>query len=159
MKTLSQISSNTNTSAYRNYQGGFFKVLISPEESQGSFALVDMTLPKGVEPPVHLHSREDETFYMLEGEITFQVGDKVSIIKAGESIFAPRQVPHQFQINTVSARFLTLITPGNFLGYFMQFSFPAAEELQVIPPQGPPPAEHLAYMVTELNQKYGVLFI
>jgi quercetin dioxygenase-like cupin family protein len=159
MQTLSQINTNPKESAYRNYQGGFFKVLISPEETQGSFALIDMTLPKGVEPPVHLHTREDETFYMLEGEITFKIGEKVTTIKAGESIFAPRQVPHQFEINTPSARFLTLITPGNFLEYFMQFSFPAAEQVQVMPPQGPPPAEHIAFMTTQLEEKYGVLFI
>ncbi|QMU28340.1 cupin domain-containing protein [Adhaeribacter radiodurans] len=159
MQTLTTNLINPEISAYRNYQGGFFKVLISPEETQGNFALIDMTLPQGVEPPVHLHSREDETFYLLEGEITFYVGEKVTKLKTGESIFAPRQVPHHFKINTPSARFLSLITPGNFLEYFMQFSFPAAEEVQVIPPQGPPPSEHIAFMMSELNQKYGVLFI
>jgi quercetin dioxygenase-like cupin family protein len=159
MQTLNQITSNSKPSAYRHYQGGYFKVLISPEETQGNFALVDMTLPRGVEPPVHLHTREDETFYMLEGEVTFQIGEKITKVKAGESIFAPRQVPHQFEITSPTVRFLTLITPGNFLEYFMQFSFPAAEEVQLMPPQGPPPAEHLAFMTTQLKEKYGVLFI
>ncbi len=159
MQTLSANIMNSSINHYRNYQGGFFKVLISPEETQGNFAVVDMTLPQGVEPPVHLHSREDETFYLLEGEITFQVGEKVVRAKPGESVFAPRQVPHQFKILTPSARFLTMISPGSFLEYFMQFSFPATEKVQVVSPQGPPPAEHIAYMVSELNQKYGVLFI
>ncbi len=134
-------------------------MLISPEETQGSFALVDMTLPRGVEPPVHIHTREDETFYVLDGEMTFHVGEKAIKAGVGESVFSPRQVQHHFEINTPTARFLTFITPGQFLEYFLQFSFPAAEQVQVTPPQGPPPAEHIAFMTSQLEEKYGVLFL
>jgi quercetin dioxygenase-like cupin family protein len=139
--------------------GGFFQVVISPNDTQGTLALLDMTLPAGVEPPVHLHTREDETFYLVEGEITFQIGEQVTAAVPGQTVFAPRNVPHQFRITTPSARFLTLITPGQFLNYFLQFSFPVAEEVKVIPPQGPPPAEAVAFMTAQLEEKYGVLFI
>ena len=144
---------------YRNYQGGFFKTLISPEQTNGTMALVDMTLPKGVEPPPHTHTKEDESFYLLEGFITFYIGDKVIEAKQGEAVFAPRMVPHHFTINSASARFLTAITPGKFLEYFMEFSFPAAEELSVIAPQGPPSEAAIKHMTKQLSEKYGVLFI
>ncbi|MBC5991943.1 cupin domain-containing protein [Pontibacter cellulosilyticus] len=159
METLQQVPTTTIADAYRNYQGGYFKVLLSPEQTGGSMALIDITLPKGVEPPVHVHTREDETFYLLEGEMTFHIGDKEVKAVAGEAVFAPRQVPHHFTIDTPVARSLTLITPGNFLDYFLEFSFPAAEELKIIHPQGPPPAEFIEHMTTQLTGKYGVLFM
>ena len=159
MKTLNELTEVTAAEAYRSYQGGFFKVLLSPEQTGGSMALVDMTLPKGVEPPVHVHSREDETFYLLEGDITFHIGESVTKAVKGDAVFAPRQVPHHFVINSESARFLTLITPGQFLDYFLEFSFPAAGELKIVPPQGPPPADFIEHMMSKLTGKYGVLFI
>ena len=144
---------------YRNYQGGYFKTLISPEQTDGTMALVDMTLPKGVEPPPHTHTSEDESFYLLQGSITFHIGDEVIEAKQGEAVFAPRKVPHYFIINSASARFLTVITPGKFLEYFMEFSFPAVEELCLVPPQGPPPETAIRRMTKQLREKYGVLFI
>ena len=112
---------------YRNYQGGYFKTLTSPDQTNGTMALVDMTLPRGVEPPPHFHTNEDESFYLLDGSITFHIGCDVIEATKGEAVFAPRMVPHHFVINSASARFLTVITPGKFIEYFMEFSFPAAE--------------------------------
>ncbi|KAA3437745.1 cupin domain-containing protein [Rufibacter hautae] len=159
METLQNLKAVTTTQAYRSYQGGFFKVLLSPEQTGESMALVDMTLPRGAEPPVHVHSREDETFYLLSGEMTFKIGDQTIKAVAGDAVFAPRQIPHLFSIESESARFLSLITPGQFLNYFLEFSFPAAEELTVVPPQGPPPAEVIMHMTSQLIGKYGVLFV
>jgi quercetin dioxygenase-like cupin family protein len=159
MNTLQTMESVTTENGYINYQGGFFKVLISPEQTNGSMALIDMTLPKGVEPPTHVHTREDETFYLLEGEMTFQVGEDVKEALPGQAVFAPRQIPHHFMIKSESVRFLTLITPGQFLDYFVEFGSPAGEEVKIVPPQGPPPAEFLAYMTGKLTNKYGVLFM
>jgi quercetin dioxygenase-like cupin family protein len=113
MQPLHHLDTVVNTNGYMNYQGGYFKVLISPEQTNGSLALLDMTLPKGVEPPMHLHTREDESFYVLEGAITFQIGEETIQASPGKAVFAPRQVPHGFTIQTESARFLTLITPVN----------------------------------------------
>jgi len=143
---------------FRAYQGGFFKTLISPTETDGDMALIEMTLPQGVEPPTHKHTKEDETFYLLDGEMTFQVGDKVIHAKQGEAIFAPRMVPHRFVINTTSARFLTLITPGDLHNYFLEFSQPQEGEPKVVRPEGPPPADLVARIAEQLTQKYKIFF-
>ncbi len=148
----------TTAADYRQYMGGFFKVLLSPEQTGGAVAIVDMTVPRGAEPPPHLHTREDEMFYVLEGEVNFTIGGNVTEAKAGASVFAPRQVPHQFNIQTPTARFLVVITPGQLLSYFLDFSLPTAEPA-IVPPQGPPPAEFIERMVTQLAQQYGVLFL
>ena len=144
---------------FRNYQGGYLQVLISPEMTNGSLAIIDMTLPKGSEPPVHLHTREDETFYLLEGEMKFKVGGKVINAKKGEAIFAERGIVHQFEILSDSARFLTVITPGHFLEYFLEFSFPTEELPSLASPSAPPPLEAILYMTKKLNEKYGIMFI
>jgi quercetin dioxygenase-like cupin family protein len=158
MKTQIEQIATTATGGYRHYQGGFFKVLISPEQTSGGMALIDITLPRGAEPPPHLHTREDETFYLLEGGMQFRIGNDVTNATPGQAIFAPRQVAHQFTLTTPTARFLTLITPGDFVAHFMECSLPVAEP-KVVPPQGPPPVDVIRRMTVELEQKHGVLFI
>ncbi|WP_400190519.1 cupin domain-containing protein [Hymenobacter sp. B81] len=146
------------TSALRAYQGGYLQMLISPEQTGGSFALLDITLPRGSEPPRHRHTREDETFYVLDGRVQFAVGDEVVTGEAGQAVFAPRNVAHHFTILTPQARMLTLITPGEFANYFLEFSSPIAEApTQLQAPQGPPPAEVLAALLAR-TAGYGVEF-
>ncbi|PJJ83607.1 cupin domain-containing protein [Mucilaginibacter auburnensis] len=144
------------SSAYRAYQGGFFTTLIAPDQSVGALALMDMVLPRGAEPPLHVHEFEDEAFYLLEGHMRFQVGDDVTELKAGQAIYAPRKIPHLFSILSEQAHFITLITPGKFWNYFMEFSTAASEQPPVTPPQGPPPAELLSLLTSRLETAYGI---
>jgi len=58
---------------------------------------MEATLPPGGGPPRHLHHREDETFLVLSGEVTFYVGETVTVLKKGGSLFAPRGIPHHFR--------------------------------------------------------------
>jgi len=75
---------------YRYYNGGYFRTLLSPEQTNNAMALIEFTLPKGAEPPLHIHQDEDESFYILEGELKVRIGDAVTTLKPGEAIFAPR---------------------------------------------------------------------
>nr|WP_068891270.1 cupin domain-containing protein [Pedobacter panaciterrae] len=158
MNLLDQNILTETVTNLRTYQGGFFKTLISPSQTDGNMTLMEMTLPKGVEPPMHIHTKEDESFYLLDGEMTFHIGDEVIHARKGEAIFAPRMIPHSFQINTTSAKFLTLITPGYLLNYFLEFSEPQEGEPQLIHPEGPPPMEIIQKMTQQLTEKYGVRF-
>jgi len=159
MNTLQAEEKSTETAAYRSYAGGYFKVVLSPEQTGGDMSIIDITLPKGAEPPRHMHQHEDETFYLLEGEVTFYIGDEETVAKPGEAVFGPRGVPHKFTLHTPQARMLTVITPGNFVNFFMDFSQPLAGELKVTPPQGPPPPETIEYIVKQATEKYGTLFV
>lgn len=144
---------------FRNYQGGYFKVILRPEQTGGSMSAIDITLPRGVEPPPHVHTQEDETFYILEGEMHFHINGQATQAKPGDMVFAPRGVPHHFSIESSTARFLNVMTPGNMLGYFLEFSEDATGELKIEHPQGPPPAAFIAHMTGTLTHKYGVIFI
>ncbi|WP_224998563.1 cupin domain-containing protein [Cesiribacter sp. SM1] len=158
MQTSDKTANPTSAAvAYRSYMGGYYSVLISPEQNGGSFALLDMTLPKGVEPPRHMHTKEDESFYLIDGEIDFHIDEQIIKAKPGQAVFAPRMVPHHFALQTPTARFLTLITPGGFAEYFEAFST-STEIPAVVPPQGPPPAEFISFMTSRLETDFRVLF-
>ena len=121
------------------YLGCLFTVLADSEETGGQFGLIESLSPKGTEPPRHVHSREDETFYLLEGEITFYIGEET--YEATPSMFfsAPRGVPHSYTFETDVIRMLVLVAPGGFEEFFRpaQFSKPAPA-LEIPPPEGPP---------------------
>jgi quercetin dioxygenase-like cupin family protein len=103
------------------------------EQTNGAFSLMDVIIRKGVEPPVHVHSREDELFYVLEGEMVFQIGDEVYDAPAGSSVFGPRGVPHGWALKTDVARALILVAPAGIERSFFEFSEPARE--RTLPPE------------------------
>ena len=92
------------------------KVLLRSEQSDGHVAVVE--LPGDGRPPLHKHDF-DETFYVLDGELTFQLGDEVFTRRAGELAFAPGGVPHTYaNLSGAPARALLVINPAGFERYF-----------------------------------------
>jgi quercetin dioxygenase-like cupin family protein len=105
-------------------------VLLRGDETEGQLAVVEIT-GKG-RPPLHRHDF-DETFYVLEGELTFQLGDERLIRGAGELAFAPRGVPHTYaNLSGAPARGLIVITPAGFERHFARL---AAERSGGEPPE------------------------
>ena len=94
-------------------------VLLRSEESGGVVSVVDNTVPANWPGPF-LHKHDfDEAFYVLEGELVFQVEDAVIVKRAGEFAFAPRNVAHTFANHSdAPARYLLVITPASFERYF-----------------------------------------
>lgn len=150
---------HTAIGSHRNYQGGYFKTLISPEQSNGELALLDFVLPKGAEPPPHLHTQEDETFYVLEGVLKITVGNTTTWLDAGEAMFAPRNTPHHFEIISDTARFINLITPGRLWHYFMDFSNPCEGEPAINTNAPAPSPSQLEYMLHILTNTYEIKFV
>jgi len=144
----------------RSYQGGILDVIVSPEQTKGELAIFKMTTASGSEPPCHVHTREDETFHVIEGIVRFQIGEDIIVAGPGQTVFAPRNIPHKFNIQSKRASMLTILTPGDFINYFLEWSHPIDEEPATIQaPQGPPPAELLAQWVELLNNRYAVYFV
>ncbi len=117
--------------------GALFTVLADAEATGGRFGLVESLSRKGGEPPRHVHSREDEAFHVLEGAITFYIGDETYEATPGTFVFAPRGVPHSFTFDTAVIRMLVLFTPGGFEEFFRdtRLSEPAKA------PELPPPSD------------------
>ena len=110
-------------------------VLLRSEESDGVVSIVDNTVPANWPGPF-LHKHDfDEAFYVLEGELTFQVEDAVITKRAGELAFAPRGVAHTLANHSdAPARYLLVCTPAGFERYFARMNEnPPEWALQEIP--------------------------
>jgi quercetin dioxygenase-like cupin family protein len=108
------------------------RVLLRSEHSDGRVSVVESVMPSGAKgPPLHTHAF-DETFYLLDGELTFQVGDQLTTARAGELAFALGGVPHTLANRSdSSARFLIICTPA---GFEREFARRAAAQAGVEPP-------------------------
>ena len=111
------------------------KVLLRSEESGGHVSIVEFVAPPRWGGP-HLHTHDfDEAWYLLDGELCFQVGDEVVTKRAGEFAFAPRGVPHTLANHgDEPARYVLVITPAGFERYFARMAeAPPEWALQPIP--------------------------
>ena len=107
-------------------------VLLRSEQSGGHVSLTEIVVPAhSAGPPLHTHDF-DEAFYMLEGELIFQVEDELSAKGAGELVFAPRNVAHALANHSdADARYLLVCTPAGFERHWGRI---AAESQGVEPP-------------------------
>ena len=120
------------------YNGWLMTFLAGAEDTDGQFALMEAVGGRGNVPPPHIHHREDEIFYVLEGEIVVSVGDQTIPGTPGTMIFLPRDVRHSFTIQSEQSRMLILLTPAGFEAWFREFSVPA-------PTMALPPAHEPGY--------------
>jgi len=134
------------------YNGHTFSFLINADQSNSEFALIHCYFRKGGEPPAHFHRNESETFYILEGEISFHIGEQKFIAKTGNVAFAPKEVPHRFSLITNTAKALLLITPPGIEAFFKEFGMPASS-LDLPPiPEGEPPAAFIQKMMSRAEE-------
>jgi quercetin dioxygenase-like cupin family protein len=107
--------------------GDVYRVLASGHQTGDVYALSEIRVSPDNGPPPHIHSREDECFFVLEGEVDFQVGDKKITAKPGTFVQGPRGVAHSFKNNTKQpARILGFVTPAGFENFFKEFAQPVA---------------------------------
>ena len=118
--------------------------LAESNDTNGAFFLVEATLAPGNEPPPHVHSYEDELFYVLQGEFDVYVGQEAFKVRTGECVFLPRFVPHAFVVRSPRLQVLTLFTPGGFEGAF-RGEGTAAENLDL-------PSNAITYSMVDLEQ-------
>jgi len=118
------ITRKTLNNTYQ-YAGGTVSILLSGADTGGEFSAWEAVQKPGSEPPLHVHYTSDETFFVLEGEMRFMVGDQILDASAGSAVFAPRGVPHTFKIKSRQARAITLCTPAGFEEWFRALGQPA----------------------------------
>ncbi len=144
--------------ARRLYRGStVMNFVLSSKDSNGNLAIIDTHMYKGTEPPRHVHDREDETFIVTEGEITYFIGENMIKAYPGDVVFAPRGVAHSFRLDTEMARCRVILTPGHFDQFFWQQSVPYSAG-EPIKPIGPPSPEALQ-AVLKLSTQFGTRFI
>jgi quercetin dioxygenase-like cupin family protein len=137
------------------YNGSLMTFLATGEDTHGQFALIEAVTRRGNVPPPHIHHREDEIFYVLEGEVVVSVGDRTIKGTAGTMFFLPRDVRHSFTIESEQSRMLILLTPAGLEGWFKEFSVPAPD--MTLPPADEPEHRELQTML-EAAPRYGIEF-
>jgi quercetin dioxygenase-like cupin family protein len=138
------------------YSGALMTFLATGEDTRGQFALIEAVGRRGNVPPPHIHHREDEIFYVLEGEMIFSVADRTIKGTPGTMIFLPRDVRHSFTIESEQYRMLILITPAGFEAWFKEFSVPAPA--MTLPPANEPAYGEVQRML-EAAPRYGLEFV
>lgn len=130
-----------------NVLGDHQLVKLTSEESNGALAVIIQHMEPGLEVPRHVHVMEDEHFHLLEGDVQFEVDDKIVDLTAGDMIFLPRGIPHAIRVMGFDTAVVRLtITPGGLEKMFM--------ELNGLP-DGPPDMTK----VVEICENYGVSFV
>ena len=138
-----------------NNGGKFVNILGIPmfirlhgRDTDGAVAVVESHDVPGGGPPPHLHSREDETFQILEGDYEFTVGGKTILAGPGTTLFSPRGIPHAYRyLGQTAGKLMCLITPAGFEGFFEEIGALSPPQQQDIP------------RVMEIAKKFGLEFL
>ena len=135
--------------------GDAYTLLATGDMTAGAYATIDALIPPGGGPPPHIHSREEETFYVLEGEVTFFVEETVQVAAPGTFLRVPRDVRHSFQnCSAQNARLLISVVPAGLENLFRAIGSP----LQPGQLPSPPTPEQLQKLVA-LAPEYGIELI
>lgn len=138
--------------ALTNPIGAPMAILARAEDTGGAYSLLWSEQPTGAPPvPMHIHRKEEEAFYILEGELEIRVGGRTVRATAGSYVLVPRGVAQAFtNPGMQTARFLTIFTPGGGEGFFEE-----ADALFRAAPDGLPDHEQLG----ALSQKYQIEYL
>jgi mannose-6-phosphate isomerase-like protein (cupin superfamily) len=131
-RTLEPVAVPSGGGEARWWLGSLAVIKAAAADTGGRLAIVEMTEAPGREAPLHVHHREDEGFWILEGEVTFEVGDATIAARAGDYVFGPRDVPHRYTVGAAGCRMLFLLTPAGLEDLIREMSEPAGS--RTVPP-------------------------
>jgi mannose-6-phosphate isomerase-like protein (cupin superfamily) len=120
-------------------------------ETGGQFWALEGLADRHMAVPLHSHSREDEIWYIIEGEFRFTLGDETRDAGPGTFVYIPRHQPHTFQVLSDTARWFGIGTPAGLDQWFFDTGIPASALTLPPPPAGPPDVE----MIVATLRQYG----
>lgn len=123
--------------------GSLAEIKVTAAQTGGLISIVEITEPPGGAAPLHVHHLEDEGFWVLEGEVTFEVGGTTFEASAGDYAFGPRDVPHRYEVGDAGCRMLFILTPGGFEDAIRAMSTPAGVRALPPPSEEPPDMDGL----------------
>ena len=135
--------------------GDVYRFLATGDDTNGKYALWEAIVPPSGGPPPHVHSREEEGFYVLAGEITFTIGDQRLVASAGMFANMPVGIPHSFKNETNRpARMLISVAPAGLEQMFFEVGQPAPAGTSTAPPAAKAEIEKLLAVAAH----YGIEF-
>jgi quercetin dioxygenase-like cupin family protein len=138
--------------------GDHYTFLVTGEESGGAYFAMEALVPPGGGPPPHIHTREDETFYLLDGEVEFLLGEKIVIAGPGDFVSVPRGHVHRFQnTGSATARVVLTFTPAGIENWFLETLDPAPNVVR--PEDVPDNVDEVAARYVATAGRYGIEFV
>jgi quercetin dioxygenase-like cupin family protein len=127
-------------------------ILASGEDTGGRWSMMEELCPKGSGAPPHMHIWSDETFYVIEGEVTFLMNGEISKVAAGSFVVIPRNTVHGFRVDSEEARVLNSYTPASWETAVVALAEPALS--RTIPPRDRTSADR--DRITPLMKAFGM---
>ncbi len=143
MNTLEPLVVRKGEGEARWWFGALAETKATAADTGGQMTIVEVTEHPGAEAPLHVHHRDDEGFWILEGEVTFEVGDHTIEASAGDYVFGPRGIPHRFRVGDRGCRMLFILVPAGIEDVIRATSEPAASRTLPPPPEAEPTAEEI----------------
>jgi quercetin dioxygenase-like cupin family protein len=131
----------------RWYGDSLFEFLVPSDATGGTLSVFRATMPEGFSPPRHIHTRHDEVFLVLDGDVAFEVDGRRLLAGSGTTVWMPHGAQHTFRIRSAAAQLLGVMTPGDFEELFRNLSVPARE--RALPPLGTIPLDIPAVMAEQ----------
>ena len=133
--------------------GDLYRFLAVGDDTDGRYAMWEATVPPGGGPPPHVHSREEESFYVLEGEIVFQIGDERVVAAAGTFANMPVGTTHAFRnVSDKTARMLISVAPAGLERMF----FEVGQPIDAGATAAPPPTREEIERLLSVAPRYGI---
>ncbi len=129
--------------------GALAVIKTTAAETGGQLTIIDITNPPGWEAPLHVHHRDDEGFWILEGSATIEVGDTTLEVGAGDYAFGPRDIPHRYTVGDAGCRMLFIMVPGGMEDVVRATSEPAASLTLPPPPDQEPDIDAIKAIVKQ----------
>jgi mannose-6-phosphate isomerase-like protein (cupin superfamily) len=129
------------------------QIHLSGEQTGGEFSLIGATMPPGGDGGLHVHTREDESVHLLEGCLEAAIGEETFTMRAGQTYFAPRNIPHRLKnTGVVPARALVINTPGTFDRFVQMAGTPVSQDAST--PRFPDPEQ--IQRLLRLAEEFGI---
>lgn len=138
-------------------QGILWTMLADADDTGGRYSMMEQVLPKGSGPPPHKHLWSDETFYILDGTITFLLEGEMRTATKGAFVHVARNTRHAFRVDSDTARFLNGYTPASMEAMVAELG--RRTDDRVLPPSGAPMPPGTPQMPDELLTRYGLIWL
>jgi quercetin dioxygenase-like cupin family protein len=130
-------------------------ICLSGEDTGGAYCLLEFRVAPGLGVPLHTHTREDEAYFVLSGELEAIVGGKRFLLKPGDTFVAPRDIPHELRNSgNTENHYVIMFSPSGFEEFLKATALPAPDNAVALTK---PPAVAVQN-VHKLATDYGILF-
>jgi quercetin dioxygenase-like cupin family protein len=137
----------------RWWMGSLAVIKATAADTGGQMSIIEISEAPGAEAPLHVHRNEDEGFWVLEGDVSFEVGGTTIEASVGDYAFGPRGIPHRFKVGDSGCRMLFIFTPGGFEELLLAISEPAGARTLPPPSSEEPDMERIMAIAAEYGNE------